>query len=348
MRSLTPGGAEAAAPGPGTPTTIERELVMTEKKPVMTGKAPVLVVGATGNVGRLVVENLLARGKGVRALVRPTSDASALESAGVEIARGDMLDPGSLVGAMDGVDSLVTTAIGYSKRKKGDGADTDVVGNRNLVDAAGRAGVRRFVLTGILTADQTPGVAHFWHKKLAEDYLAGRGVPFVSLRPGAFFEQFASNNALDKGRMSWFGSADVPLTFVLTSDLARYLAEAVDAPGVDGETIDIGWDRAASATETAEILGELLGREVRPRTVPMGVISAAGGLIGPFSSTVKDTAGMLKWFGTGRFVADTTRQGEVFGPVPTPREALSGFLEGRGYPASSPDGLRPRLAKRAS
>lgn len=312
----------------------------------MIDTAPVLVVGGTGNVGRLVVENLLARGKKVRALVRPTSDASSLEDAGVEIAHGDMLDPDSLVEAMDGVDSLITTAAGYSKRKKGDGADTDVIGNRNLVEAASRVGIRRFVLTSILTADQTPGVAHFWHKKLAEDYLVERGVPFVALRPGAFFEQFASNNGLDKGRMSWFGSASTPLTFVLTSDLARYLAEAVDAPGVDGERIDIGWDRAVSATETAEILGELLGREVRSRTVPMGVISAAGGLIGPFNSTVKDMTGMLKWFGTGRFVADTTRQSEVFGPAPTPRQALVGFLEGRGHTPSSSDERRVRVAGR--
>lgn len=321
---------------------------MTERDLIMTNTAPVLVVGATGKVGRLVVDNLLARGKKVRALVRPTSDASALKSAGVEIARGDMLDPDSLVGAMDGVDSLITTAAGYSKRKKGDGADTDVIGNRNLVDAASRVGIRRFVLTSILTSDQTPDVAHFWHKKLAEDYLAERDVPFVSLRPGAFFEQFESNNGLDKGRMSWFGSANTPLTFVLTSDLAKYLAEAIDAPGVDGERIDIGWDRATSATETTEILGELLSREVRPRTVPMGVISAAGGLIGPFNSTVQDMTGMLKWFGTGHFVADTTRQSEVFGRAPTPREALADFLESLGYNTKGPEEQHVRLAEEAS
>ena len=310
--------------------------------------APVLVVGATGNVGRLVVENLLARGREVRALVRPTSDASSLEDAGAEIARGDMLDPSSLVGAMDGIDSLITTAAGYSKRKKGDGAEADVVGNRNLVDAAGRAGIRRFVLTSILTADRTPGVAHFWHKKLAEDYLAERGVPFVALRPGAFFEQFASDEGLAKGRMWWFGSAGTPLAFVLKNDLARYLAEAVDAPGVEGERIDVGWDRAVSPTETAEILGELLGRKVRLRTFPMRMISAAGGTIGPFNSTVKDMAGMLEWFATGRFVADTTRQGQVFGPAPTPRRALVSFLEGHGYATSGSVERRVRPAKEAS
>ncbi|MGW0877157.1 NmrA family NAD(P)-binding protein, partial [Streptomyces sp. NPDC002740] len=52
---------------------------------------PVLVVGATGSLGGEVVDELLARGKKVRALVRPASDASRLESRGVQIARGDML-----------------------------------------------------------------------------------------------------------------------------------------------------------------------------------------------------------------------------------------------------------------
>ncbi|MGW0877891.1 NmrA family NAD(P)-binding protein, partial [Streptomyces sp. NPDC002740] len=57
----------------------------------MTTTLPVLVVGATGSLGGKVVDELLERGKKVRALVRPASDASRLESRGVQIARGDML-----------------------------------------------------------------------------------------------------------------------------------------------------------------------------------------------------------------------------------------------------------------
>jgi uncharacterized protein YbjT (DUF2867 family) len=292
----------------------------------MTNTAPVLVVGATGSLGGLVVKRLLERGKQVRALVRPHSDASALERAGVEITRGDMLDPGSLARAMHGVDALITTAAGYSRRRKGDSADTDVRGNRNLADAAKDAGVRRFVFTSILTCDQTPNVDHFWNKKLTEEYLAERGVPFVALRPGAFFEQFAS--ALPKGRLAWYGAASTPLSFVLRSDLAQYLAEAVDAANVDGECIDIGWSRAVSATEAAAILSELMDATVRTRTVPLGLIAAAHRLIGPFNATVNDMTSMLEWFGTGRFVADASRQSEVFGPAPMPRQALATFLKG--------------------
>src|ERR687896_656174 len=181
---------------------------------------PVLVVGATGSLGGKVVDELLERGKNVRALVRPTTDASRLESRGVEIARGDMLDLDSLVAAMDGADAVITTAAGYTRGGK-NAQDIDTVGNSNLAEAAHRTGIRRFVLTSILTSDQTPNVPHFWHKKVAEDKLEQLGVPFVALRPGAFLEQIASmaGDPIDKGRLTWMGKTTVPLTFVHTSDL---------------------------------------------------------------------------------------------------------------------------------
>jgi uncharacterized protein YbjT (DUF2867 family) len=114
----------------------------------------VLVVGGTGALGGRVVRELVNRGRSVRALVREGSDGSRLTDQGVEIVRGDLVDPASLEPALDGVDALVTTAAGYVRRRKGDSlAAVDDRGNRNLVDAARKAGLGRFVFTSILTAD---------------------------------------------------------------------------------------------------------------------------------------------------------------------------------------------------
>lgn len=299
----------------------------------MTDTGPVLVVGGTGALGGKVVDALLARDKQVRALVRPASNAAHLEAAGVTIARGDMMDPASLLRAMDGVDAVVTTAAGYTRHSKGDSPDIDVVGNRNLADAAARAGIRRFVLTSILTCDQTPDVPHFWHKKLAEDRLAEQRVPFVALRPGAFLDQVTQfgGDPFEKHRLTWFGSARTPLTFVLTADLAGYLAAAVDADVTAGERIDIGWDRPVGMQDIADIAGRLVGERVAVRTIPAPVIRTAGRTLGTVVPMVKDMAAMFGWFWTGRYVADTTRQGEVFGPVPTAEEAVARFAASLGH-----------------
>jgi uncharacterized protein YbjT (DUF2867 family) len=301
---------------------------------MMSGDGPVLVVGGTGMLGGQVVDELLARGKRVRALVRPASDPRRLEQAGVEIARGDMMDPGSLLQAMDGADAVITTAAGYTRHSKGDTDEIDTIGNRNLADAASRVGVRRFVFTSILTCDQTPEVPHFWHKKLAEDRLEELGVPFVSLRPGAFLDMITQvgGDPLAKRRLMWFGSPTIPLTYVLTQDLAGYLADAVDAPGVDGQRIDIGWDRPVSMQEIAQISGRLLGQQIRLWSIPAGLINTAGSVLGRFIPMVKDLTAMSRWFQTGQYVADPTRQREVFGQVPTAEDAITRFVRSLGHP----------------
>jgi uncharacterized protein YbjT (DUF2867 family) len=299
----------------------------------MANDGPVVVIGGTGMLGGQVVTALLSRGKRVRALVRPKSDAARLIRAGVEIVQGDMMDPASLLRAMDGADAVVSTAAGYTRHSKGDTAEIDITGNPNLADAASQTGIRRFVLTSIVTCDQTPQVPHFWHKKLAEDKLEELGVPFVSLRPGAFLDQITrmGGDPFAKRRLMWIGSPAIPLTYVLTSDVAGYLADAVDAPGVDGQRIDIGWDRPVSMQEIAQISGRLLGQQIRVRTIPAGLISAAAAVVGPFSPMAKDLEAMMRWFQTGHYVADPTRQREVFGQVPTAEDAISRFVGSLGH-----------------
>jgi uncharacterized protein YbjT (DUF2867 family) len=279
-------------------------------------------------LGSKVVDELLRRGKNVRALVRPATGASRLESRGVEIARGDMLDINSLVAAMNGADAVVTTAAGYTRGGK-NANDIDTIGNANLAEAARRTGIRRFVLTSILTSDQTPDVPHFWHKKLAEDKLEQLGVPFVALRPGAFLDQVTSmaGDPVDKGRMWWIGKATVPLTFVHTSDLAEYLAAAVDVEAGAAERIDIGWDRPVSMREVADVMGGRAGTKITVRAVPSAIARTAGAVTGRFAPLIKDLAAMLRWFETGRYVADPRRQEQLFGPVPTAEETLARFTD---------------------
>lgn len=298
----------------------------------MSEQEPVLVVGATGWLGGQVVDRLLVRGKKVRALVRPASDAGKLEAKGVEIARGDMLDLDSLVVAMTGTAAVISTAAGYTgKNKNADEIDTR--GNANLAIAASKAGVKRFVLTSILTSDQTPGVPHFWHKKLTEDKLEELGVPFVALRPGAFFDQIArlGGDPFEKGRIIWLGSKNVPLTFALTSDLATYLAEAVDADIADGERIDIGWTRPISMREGAELASRLANKKIRVLSLPAGLLLRIGKISGKSGSRMSDMGAMAAWFETGRYVANTSRQREVFGPAPTPEEAVARFAAQLGH-----------------
>ncbi|MCI4324367.1 MAG: SDR family oxidoreductase [Thermoplasmata archaeon] len=283
---------------------------MSAKASVLDGS--ILVVGGTGDLGGRAVRALLARGKKVRALVRPGSDPSGLVTQGVEVVRGDMLDPASLAPAMAGVSAVVSTAIGYSRRRETDSLRTDTEGNRNLVDAARKSDVPRFVFQSILTCDQAESVPHFWPKKLTEDYLQGQGVPFVSLRPGAYLGGPWMKKGLEYGGVMGMTPPDVRITFIDPDEVARALALSVDEPRALGKKIDLGSDRPLSSPELAELLGRLMGRKLQLQPLPQG--SA-------------DMTAMAEYFATGKYVADTRVQGELFPPVPKIEETARKMLK---------------------
>jgi len=292
-------------------------------------EALVLVVGGTGKLGSQVVDRLIARGKPVRALVRPTAHTDALIDKGVELATGDLLDPGSLRSALDGVDAVVTSAAGYTGHTPGDTIETDHTGNLNLIDAAAKAGTRRFVFTSILTCDLAPEVPHFWAKKLAEDALAERAVPFVSLRPGAFVDDFGmwGGDGFAAGRITTVGDSTARFSRVYMPDLADNLAAAVDADVSGSERIDIGWDRALSARELVDIAGGILGRALELVEMDPAQLQFPG----MTDESRRDLVAMFDYFRTGRYVADTRRQAEVFGSVPQAEETMRRRLAALGH-----------------
>jgi len=300
------------------------------------GERVVLVVGGTGDLGGRVVDALLARGRRVRALVRDGTDPSGLAAKGVEIARGDMLDPPSLERAMDGAGAVVTTAAGYVRRRKGDSLETvDDLGNRNLADAARKMGIGRFVFTSILTCDQARNVPHFWQKKLIEDYLEKSGVPFVALRPGAFLGGGVGSflgRGLRKGRMLSFSSPSVRQTWIHPDEVARCLALAVTDPRAVGRRIDLGADRPVSGQELAAIFTRLLGYEVRVSTASRLMFKFIARVAGLFSAGMRDMIAMGRYFDTGKYVADTAVQAELFPPVLRIEDTARRMLEELGLP----------------
>ena len=121
--------------------------------------ASAAVTGATGHLGNVLVRELLARGKRVRALVQPGDDGRALAGLDVEIARGDVLTPATLDAAFAGVDVVFHLAgvVSISSLDIEAVRTVNVEGTRNVVEAVRRAGTRRLVYTSSVHALTEPG-----------------------------------------------------------------------------------------------------------------------------------------------------------------------------------------------
>ena len=148
----------------------------------------VLVVGATGSIGRLVVEEALLQGHSVRALVRTPDKARKLPRE-AQVVLGDVTHPDTLPGAVDGVDAIVFT-LGSDGAGKVGAESVDYGGVRNVLAALGPRTARIALMTSIGVTNRTGSYnrtteAHDW-KRRSERLVRASGLPYTIVRPGWF------------------------------------------------------------------------------------------------------------------------------------------------------------------
>ncbi len=147
------------------------------------------VAGATGETGRRIVQELIARNVPVRALVRDIEKARGILSPEAELVVGDVLQPESLTAALgDSTVLLVATGAKPSFDPTGP-YKVDFEGTKNLVDAAKAKGIEHFVLVSSLcTSRLFHPLNLFWlilvWKKQAEEYIQKSGLTYTIVRPG--------------------------------------------------------------------------------------------------------------------------------------------------------------------
>jgi uncharacterized protein YbjT (DUF2867 family) len=146
----------------------------------------VLVVGATGSIGRLVVEEALSAGHEVQALVRDPASAQRLDPQ-ARIVKGDLTRPETLIQAVEGVDAIVFTH-GASTRREAEGVDYG--GVRNVLNALNGSRPRIALMTAIGVTDrghrsQSSSSTHDW-KRRGERLVRASCLPYTIVRPGWF------------------------------------------------------------------------------------------------------------------------------------------------------------------
>ena len=133
----------------------------------------ILVTGATGNLGRLVIASLLERGADPQSIVAGARDVAKAEDLGVRVARLDYTDPSSVAAPVEGVDSVLLIS--------GSEVGQRVTQHQSVIDAAKAAGVTKFVYTSAPKATTSDLVLAPEHKA-TEELIAASDLPSVILR----------------------------------------------------------------------------------------------------------------------------------------------------------------------
>jgi uncharacterized protein YbjT (DUF2867 family) len=210
----------------------------------------ILVTGATGNTGSLIVSQLKQLDADVRALVRDEGKAAALRNQGVEVARGDLDDPNSLAEALAGVERV------YLVTWNGPTAEQQ---RKNLIEAAKRAGTAHIVVGGGLG----PPSRIIQQIDAANDYLKDSGMPWTILQPTFFMQNvLAGKDTIGQGQLYWdLANGRVPAIDI--RDIADCAVSVLTSEGHDGETYDLTGPEAISFYDMASALTRQLGHDVQ-------------------------------------------------------------------------------------
>ena len=216
----------------------------------------IAITGATGQLGHLVLQNLLktTAASQIVAIVRNPAKAEALSQQGIVVRQADYTDEAALTAALQGVDKLLLISSSEVGQRTPQ--------HRNVIHAAKAAGVKFIAYTSLLHADKSPLGLHVEHVE-TEKMLAESGIPYALLRNGWYTENYLASAppALEHG--VFIGAAgDGKIASATRADYAEAAARVIAQEGHAGKVYELAGDEAWTLSELAAALSKQSGKNV--------------------------------------------------------------------------------------
>lgn len=278
----------------------------------------IAVTGATGQLGRLVIEALLntVPANQIVAAVRSPAKASDLAARGVVVREADYSQPATLDNAFKGVTQLLL----ISSSEVGQRA----VQHRAVIDAAKRAGVKLIAYTSLLRAQTSPLALAAEHKE-TEALLAASGIDTVLLRNGWYTENHTASLGAAVAHGVVLGSAkDGRFATASRADYAQAAAVVLTTEGHAGKTYELAGDSAYTLTELAAEFAKQSGKPIAYQDLPAADFTAAlvqVGLPEGFAAILADSDVGASH---GALFDDTHQLSQLIGRATTPLATVVG------------------------
>ncbi|SFP80167.1 SDR family oxidoreductase [Sphingomonas rubra] len=208
----------------------------------------VLIVGATGSIGRLVVGEALRQGHAARSLVRDAQKAAGLPGDATWIV-GDVTRPETLVAAVEGVDAVVLT-LGADGAGKAGAENVDYGGVRNILAALADRPARIALMTAIGVTNRTGDYnrrteAHDW-KRRAERLVRASGRPYTIVRPGWFDYNEPDEQRIVMLQGDTRQAGDSSDGVIARAQIARVLVESLTSEAANAKSFELVAERGAA------------------------------------------------------------------------------------------------------
>lgn len=222
----------------------------------------IAITGASGQLGRLVIDELLTTtpASEITALVRTPESISDLAERGITVRQADYNEPGTLIEALKGIKKLLL----ISSSEVGQRAQQ----HQNVINAAKENGIGLIAYTSILHADTSPlGLAE--EHRATEAMLSESGIPFALLRNGWYSENYTAGipAALQLGTL--YGCAgDGLIASAARADYAAAAAKVITLNNQGGKIYELSGDKAYTLAELAAEISQQTGKEIAYVNLP--------------------------------------------------------------------------------
>lgn len=224
------------------------------------------ITGATGQLGRLVVDELKGKvaANDLVALVRSPEKAADL---GVEVRGADYDMPDTLERALPGIDTLLLIS--------GSEVGKRAIQHRNVIEAAKKAGVKWIVYTSLLHAD-TSSISLAAEHRATEAALKESGIPFTFLRNGWYTENYTGSIPGALGAGAFIGSAgEGRISAATRADYAEAAVAVLTGSGHEDKTYELAGDEAFTLRDLAAEISSQTGRDIPYKNLPEADYAAA-------------------------------------------------------------------------
>ncbi|KAL4572810.1 hypothetical protein LXL04_019596 [Taraxacum kok-saghyz] len=232
----------------------------------------IMVIGATGTLGRQVVRRALDEGYDVRCLVRPRpAPADFLRDWGATVVNGDLTKPETIPATLVGVHTIIDCATGRPEEPI---KTVDWEGKVALIQCAKAMGIQKYVFFSIHNCDKHPEVPLMEIKYCTEKFLQDSGVNHVVIRLCGFMQGLIGQYAVPilEEKSVWGTDAPTRIAYMDTQDIARLTFIAMRSEKVNGKLLTFAGPRAWTTQEVITLCERLAGQDANVTTVPVSVL----------------------------------------------------------------------------
>lgn len=290
-----------------------------------------LVVGATGTLGRQIVRRALDEGYPVKCLVRNLRKAYFLKEWGAELLYGDLTIPETLPMALKDITAIIDASTARPADSY-NAEEVDLFGKSALVDAAKVAGIKRFIFFSVLNGQKYSSVPLVKLKLNFESYLKKSELNYTIFYLGGFFQGLISQYAIPvlEKQSIWITGESTNVNYIDTQDVAKFALRSLAVEKAVNRSFPLVGAKSWNSQEIIQLCERLSGQPAKIIRIPIGLLQLLKQLVGFFEwgTNISERLAFAEVLASGdNFTSDMKDIYDVFNLDPSETMTLERYMQ---------------------